>query len=224
MKLSIIIPTINEAADIVNTLSNLRRHKDDDIEIIIADGGSNDRTVALSRPFIDNLVQSLPGRARQMNAGAMMAKGDVLLFLHADTRLPDDFISAIEDALLPDETVWGYFDISLSGRRQSFRIIERMINMRTAITDVASGDQALFVTRRTFEKLGGYPDIRLMEDIAFSRQLKRLSRPARIRQKAITSSRRWQEYGVTRTVLLMWSLRLAYYCGVDPDRLWQRYK
>jgi len=224
MKLSIIIPTLNEAAVIAETLSSLKAQLNSDAEIIIADGGSEDRTVALSRPFTDIVIHSPPGRARQMNAGALAAKGDVLLFLHADTRPPDDFISAIEQALFTDETVWGYFDIRLSGDRQCFRIIEKMINMRTAITAIASGDQALFVTRQAFENLGGFPDIKLMEDIAFSRRLKRMSRPARIRQRATTSSRRWQENGVGRTILLMWYLRLAYYFGIDPDRLWQRYR
>ena len=224
MKLSIIIPTLNEEAVIGDTLSSLVSRRNKDIEIVISDGGSADRTVALCHTVTDVIVQGPQGRARQMNRGAAAASGDVLLFLHADTRLPDDFISAIEHALLADDTVWGYFDISLSGQRRSFRIIEGMINLRTAITAIASGDQALFVTRQVFEKLGGYPDIKLMEDIAFSRQLKRLSRPARIRQRATTSSRRWQENGIARTVLLMWYLRLAYYCGVDPDRLWQRYK
>ena len=224
MKLSIIIPTLNEAAGIRNTLSNLRLQLNNEAEIIIADGGSDDQTITLARPFTDIIVQGPPGRARQMNNGAAAASGDVLLFLHADTRLPDDFVSRIEQALIPDEKVWGYFDISLSGRRYSFRIIERMINIRTAITAIASGDQALFVSHKYFARIGGYPEINLMEDIAFCRCLKDLSRPARIRQPATTSSRRWQEYGVARTILLMWYLRLAYYCGVDPDRLWRHYK
>jgi rSAM/selenodomain-associated transferase 2 len=223
MKLSIIIPTLNEADTISETLSTLQRQRNNDIELIVADGGSADRTVALARTCANIVVTSAPGRARQMNHGAAVARGDVLLFLHADTHLPDKFVDAIDHGLAEGGHHWGYFDISLSGHQPSFRVIETLINVRTGITGIAGGDQALFVYREVFEKIGGFPDIRLMEDIALSRRLRRLSRPARIRQRATTSSRRWQEHGITRTIVLMWYLRLAYYCGADPDRLWRHY-
>jgi rSAM/selenodomain-associated transferase 2 len=224
MKLSIIIPTLNEADGIAETLSALTRQTRASVEIIVADGGSVDRTPALARPYADTIVTDSPGRAAQMNRGAAVAGGDVLLFLHADTRLPDHFVDAIEAGLAGGGHDWGYFDIELSGRQWIFRVIETLINVRTGLTAIASGDQALFMRRDCFVRLGGFPDIKLMEDIALSRRLKRLSRPARIRQRATTSSRRWQERGIARTIVTMWCLRLAYYCGADPDRLARHYR
>ncbi len=223
MTLSIIIPTLNEEQTIATTLERLDISAND-VEVIIVDGQSTDKTKKLLQHYNVKVLDSSRGRSSQMNIGANAAQGEILLFLHADTYLPPDYQVKIESSLSRRDKCWGYFDIRLDGHGLIFRIIEKMINLRTAITCIASGDQAIFIRRSTFKQIGGFADIALMEDIAISHRLKHLSRPSRITSPAVTSSRRWNEHGIIRTILLMWSLRLSYYIGIDPGRLKTRYK
>lgn len=192
-------------------------------EVIVVDGGSRDGTAALASDQVDQVLQAPRGRARQMNAGARVASGEMLLFLHADTRLPADADRLILSALAAGEQVWGRFDVRISGTHWLFPMIAGMMNLRSCITGVATGDQALFMKKSAFASVGGFPDIPLMEDIEISRRLKRRRRPVCLRQKAVTSSRRWERRGVLRTIFLMWALRLAYALGVSPERLAQIY-
>jgi rSAM/selenodomain-associated transferase 2 len=220
MQVSIIIPVLNEAEHIVANLRQLKIAQSGEYEIIVVDGGSSDDSVALARECADSVIVSTKGRAVQMNAGAAQASADVLLFLHADTVLPEN----ITDLLVPGNVVWGWFDVRLSGQQFMFRIIERMMNLRSRLTSVATGDQALFVSRTLFNKAGGYPEIALMEDVALSKALRKFARPVILQQRVITSSRRWQERGIFNTIILMWLLRTLYYFGVSPSRLEKIYR
>ncbi|MBD3671115.1 MAG: TIGR04283 family arsenosugar biosynthesis glycosyltransferase [Gammaproteobacteria bacterium] len=220
-QLSIIIPALNESRVIVRTLMALQPLRNGGHEVILVDGGSEDDTVALSESLVDQVVTSSPGRAHQMNTGARHAWGETLLFLHADTLLPTDVISQISQALAGHE--WGRFNVRLSGRNPMFRLIEHMMNLRSCLSGIATGDQAVFVTRSAYDRVGGYAELPLMEDIDFSRRMKKVSRPACIRSPVFTSSRRWEEHGIFKTILLMWRLRLAYYLGADPQQLAKRY-
>jgi len=224
MKISVIIPALNEEKTISTTLLSLQAMRKAGHEIIVADGGSNDRTVEYTKQYANTTLICNRGRARQMNRGAAYATGDILLFLHADTTLPENSDYVIEQALTGNDKSWGYFDISLSGNNYIYRIIEASINFRSGITRIASGDQALFVYRDTFTRMGGFSDIELMEDIEFCRRLKLSSKPARINDCVITSSRRWENQGIAQTILRMWMLRLAYYCGVKPRLLQKFYR
>lgn len=221
-KVSIIVPTFNEADNIVATLQPLQSLRQQGHEIIIADGGSDDVTIKLARPLADHIIDSAKGRARQMNSGAQQAGGDVLLFLHADTLLPSRAVELIQQGL--QTTSWGRFDVQLTGRQPLLRIIELMMNWRSGITGIATGDQAIFIKRELFNNIGGYADIAIMEDIAISKTLRRHSRPACIKAKLTTSSRRWEQYGILKTVILMWRLRLAYFCGAKPEQLARLYR
>lgn len=221
-RLSIIVPTLNEAEGIQATLCALSPLRARGAEIIVADGGSTDGTVVLARPFADHVIVAPRGRARQMNAGAAVARGECLLFLHADTRLPPDADRLVE-AALSGGLAWGRFDVDIAGRHPLLPLIARLMNLRSRLTGIATGDQAMFVTRAAFAACGGFPPIPLMEDIALSRALKRIGRPACLRQRVRTSGRRWDRQGFWRTVLLMWRLRLAYFFGADPARLAQDY-
>lgn len=189
----------------------------------MVDGGSSDNTVALARPHADLVLEGSRGRARQMNQGATAASGEVLLFLHADTVLPDGAALLIADALSREAVKWGRFDVRLSGARPILRVVERLMNLRSRLTGMATGDQAIFVRAMLFERVGGFPDQPIMEDLALSRALLAHSRPACIREPVITSSRRWEENGPIATIILMWRLRAAYYFGADPERLAIRY-
>lgn len=220
--ISIIVPVLNEAGAIDQLLRPLQRWRRLGHEVIVVDGGSADDTVACSRSLADRVLSAPRGRARQMNAGAAVAQGDVLLFLHADTQLPDDAATRIIQAL--GRPVWGRFDVRLSGRPPLLRLVETLMNWRSRLTGIATGDQAVFVERRLFHAAGGYPDQALMEDIALSKALKRYSRPACLRTRVVTSSRRWERFGIWRTILLMWRLRLAYFLGADPAQLAKRYR
>ena len=217
MQLSIIMPVLDEGDVLADSLAALQDLRAAGHELVLVDGGSRDGSLPLAEGLADRILHSPPGRARQMNAGAAIASGDVLLFLHADTRLPETALHDIVQALRA--SVWGRFDVRLSGQAWPLRIVERLMNRRSCFTGMATGDQAIFVRRDAFEQVGGYPDIPLMEDLELSRRLKRLSRPACVRAPVITSSRRWEEKGILRTVLLMWSLRLAWFLGVSPRRL-----
>ena len=213
------LPILNEEAQVAACLGALQPLRGQNCELIVADGGSRDRSVALAGPLADRVVVGPRGRAAQMNAGARQASGDILWFLHADSLPPPDALSLIRAALAGQERGWGRFDVRLSGRRPSLRMVEFSMNLRSGLTGIATGDQGIFVRRDLFERIGGYPPIALMEDIALSRALKRYGRPVCLRQRVLTSSRRWERDGIARTVLLMWRLRLAYFLGADPDRL-----
>lgn len=188
------------------------------------DGGSHDETKAIAQPYADQVLDSPPGRARQMNRGAGMASGDVLLFLHADTFLPDTAMDDICESLEQQNAVWGRFDVKLTGRHPVFRIIETLMNWRSCLTGIATGDQAVFVKREIFEAVDGYPRIALMEDIALSKRLKAYSRPLCVRARLTTSSRRWEQKGIYRTILLMWWLRFRYFMGTSPEHLADLYR
>jgi rSAM/selenodomain-associated transferase 2 len=222
-KISIIIPTLNEQGCIAQTLKPLQQFRDYGHEIILSDGGSRDHTVSIAKPMIDHLANSPAGRAIQMNRGADMATGDILWFLHADTTVPPGANIAIIDCFTDKPNVWGRFDVRLSGSHPAFRVIEFMINLRSRISGMATGDQGIFMLRYAFDQVGGFSEIPLMEDIAMSQRLKRLKPPVCISQKLITSSRRWEQNGIIKTVLLMWWLRLAYFFGVKPKHLANRY-
>lgn len=221
-RLSIIIPAIDEAERLATTLPSLARLRRAGHEIVVVDGGSRDDTRARIGPLVDRVLVAGRGRARQMNAGAAASNGDVLLFLHADSLLPGDTEAAIAHAL--GYSCWGRFDVRLWGREWSFRVIEAFMNLRSRLTGIATGDQAIFVEREAFKQVGGYPDIPLMEDVAISRLLKAIARPACLRQRVVTSARRWRVNGIARTVLLMWRLRLAFALGADPGQLARRYE
>jgi rSAM/selenodomain-associated transferase 2 len=220
-RLTIVIPVLNEAAIIVGALQALAPLRARGAEIIVADGGSRDGTAQLAAPLADRVIAAPRGRGAPMNAGAALGKGDALLFLHADTALPDDADRLIAAAL--SQRAWGRFDLRIAGRHPLLAIVARMINWRSRLTGIATGDQAIFVRREAFQAAGGFPDLPLMEDIAISRRLKRLGRPACIATPVVTSGRRWETNGVVRTIVLMWRLRLAYYFGVEPALLAQRY-
>ncbi|MGF6859723.1 rSAM/selenodomain-associated transferase 2 [Rhodobacteraceae bacterium MBR-64] len=222
--LSIILPVLNEAALIAPLLDDLRQ-RFAGVELIVVDGGSTDQTANRARALADRYIGSAPGRAVQMNAGARVARGDCLVFLHADTRLPDAAHTAILRALAATPRIWGRFDVRISGNHPMLPVIAALMNLRSRLTGVATGDQAIFVTRAAFDAAGGFPEIALMEDIALSKRLRRISPPVCLRDRVVTSGRRWEANGVLRTILIMWALRLGYMLGVPPARLgrvWSR--
>lgn len=221
--LSIIIPTLNEEDIITDTLERLKVLREAGHEIIVVDARSFDKTYGVAAQFADSVLLAEEGRGWQMNAGAEYAKNDILLFLHADTILPDNADKLINQALQEDDKSWGRFDVRLSGKAWLLRIVERMINWRSCFTGIATGDQAIFVKASTFKQIDGFADLPIMEDIDLSRRLKRIKRPVCIKTPVITSSRRWEENGIIRTILLMWSLRLAYALGVSPETLSKYY-
>ncbi|HEX9879365.1 MAG TPA: TIGR04283 family arsenosugar biosynthesis glycosyltransferase [Candidatus Binatia bacterium] len=220
--ISVIIPALNEEGQIEITLRSLEEL--DVGEVIVVDGGSRDRTRDTAMGAGANFLVSPPGRARQMNRGAGVARGDVLVFLHADTRLPLSAAANIRSALQDPQCVGGRFDVRLDGERWAFKMIEFMINLRSRLSRVATGDQAIFVRRRVFERMGGFPDVPLMEDLAFSKRLKKEGRVACLRTRVSTSSRRWERDGVWRTVFKMWLLRALFVAGVSPNFLKRFYK
>lgn len=222
-KLSIIMPVLDEGEGIAAALDALADLRALGTEVIVVDGGSRDATVQRARMRADRVISASRGRALQMNAGAEKSSGDVLLFLHADTRLPADAEHIVLNGLQRSGRAWGRFDVEIGGRNPLLAIIARLMNIRSRLTGIATGDQAIFVRREAFRAAGGFAAIPLMEDIALSKRLKRVSRPLCLRECVVTSGRRWESHGVLNTVLLMWRLRLAYFFGADPQALARRY-
>ena len=222
-RLSVIVPVLDDAEALRRRQADLKALRDAVHELIVVDGGSRDASLEVSRSFATLCSSTGAGRARQMNEGARKANGDILLFLHADTRLPEGGPARIAHAFAEGEEVWGRFDVRLSGSHPLLRVVEAAMNWRSRLTGIATGDQCIFVGRAVFDRLGGFPPIPLMEDIALSRMLRRVRRPLCLSERVVTSSRRWQRDGILKTVLLMWSLRLAYSLGADPARLHRIY-
>ena len=191
-------------------------------ELIVVDGGSEDKTIELAMPLADNVMTSNRGRARQMNAGAQVATGDIHIFLHADTRFDCNVEAVFSDIDLA-KMIWGRFDVKLTGKQTLLRLVEYMMNLRSRYSGIATGDQSIFVNRKLFEKVGGFPDIPLMEDIAISKRLNDFTKPLCLTEKVITSSRRWEEKGILKTILKMWSIRFRYALGQDPSVLAKEY-
>jgi rSAM/selenodomain-associated transferase 2 len=223
MKLSVIVPVLNEAPGIEGCLAPLRLWRARGAEVIVVDGGSSDATRSLAAPLADRVLRAPLGRARQMNAGAAASAGDVLVFVHADTILPAGGMEAIERALVGSGCAWGRFDVAIASADPLLALVALLMNARSRLTGVATGDQAIFARRAAFEAVGGYPAIPLMEDVALSKALKRLSPPACLAERVLASGRRWEREGTLRTIFLMWRLRLAYALGADPRHLARRY-
>lgn len=222
--LSIIIPTLDEAAGICATLEPLQSLRAQGHEVIVVDGGSRDGTPRVAAPLADCVLVAPRGRASQMNAGAHAAQGDVLLFLHADTLLPADAARKVVDGLTASGRAWGRFDVRIAGRHRLLGLVARMMNLRSRLTGIATGDHAMFVRRAAFDAAGAFPPMPLMEDIALSRALKRVSRPLCLRARVVTSGRRWEARGAMRMIVLMWWLRLRYALGASTDRLARLYE
>jgi rSAM/selenodomain-associated transferase 2 len=222
MKLSIVVPTLDEAGAIEATLASAQPARASGAQIIVADGGSTDATRSLAAALADRVIEAPRGRASQMNAGARAATGDALLFLHADTLLAPSAASDVAAALAAGRE-WGRFDVAIAGADAMLPVVAMLMNARSRLTGIATGDQAMFATRAAFDAVGGFPDIPLMEDVALSKALRTRSRPACLRSRVVTSGRRWERRGTLRTIVLMWRLRLAYALGADPRRLARRY-
>ncbi len=210
-RLSIIIPTLDEAGNIERLLAGLAPMRMRGVEIIVADGGSSDGTPLLAARVADKVIASPKGRAAQMNAGAAQACGEILLFLHADTELPDRADALVVDGIARSGRRWGRFDLSIAGRNRLLAVIARVMNWRSRVTGISTGDQGIFVTRALFQHAGGFPAIRLMEDVALTRTLKRHGKPLALKARVRTSGRRWETHGLFRTVWLMWRLRFDYW-------------
>ena len=221
--LSIIVPCLNEADSIRETLAALAPLRARGAEIIVVDGGSSDGTVARAAPHADFVITAPRGRASQMNAGAARASCEILLFMHADALLPESADALIVEGLKRLRRGWGRFDVAISGGPPLLRVVAWLMNVRSRLTGIATGDQAIFATRSLFTAAGGYPDIALMEDIALCKRFKRYGPPLCLKHRLTTSGRRWEKHGVVRTILLMWNLRLAYWLGADPRKLAIRY-
>ena len=222
-KLSIIMPVLNEGDGIAASLDALADLRTLGTELIVVDGGSRDATVEQAQLRADQVILAPRGRALQMNAGAEKASGDVLLFLHADTRLPAEADRVVLNGLDRSRRAWGRFDVKIDGRSPLLPVVAWLMGLRSRLTGIATGDQAIFVRREAFQAMGGFPAIALMEDIAMCKRLKRLGRPLCLRACVTTSGRRWEKNGVLSTILLMWRLRFAYFFGADPKKLARQY-
>jgi rSAM/selenodomain-associated transferase 2 len=223
-KLAIVVPTLDEAAAIEHTLHALQPLRRRGALVIVADGASADDTTSRAAPLVDHVIAAPRGRARQMNAGAAAeSHANALLFLHADTQLPADADALVHEALA--RHAWGRFDVRIAGRSRWLPVVAALMNLRSRLTGIATGDQAIFMTRAAFDAVGGFPDQPLMEDVEISRRLKRaVGRPACLRTRAITSGRRWDERGVWCTIVLMWTLRWAYWRGASAESIAARYR
>lgn len=216
-RISVVIPVLNEAPNIAAALGALQPLRIRGHEIIVADGGSVDATPTIAESLADHVLSARSGRAAQMNAGAAVGRGDALLFLHIDTRLPEGADALIAGALT--EHTWGRFDVRIDSDHALLAVVGVMMNLRSRLTGIATGDQSMFMTRSAFERVKGFPNIALMEDVAMSARLKEVGPPACLRGKVVTSGRRWEKHGVVSTIALMWRLRLLYFLGADPQRL-----
>ncbi len=226
MRLAIVIPALNEQEHIEAALRELAALRARGVRVIVVDGGSTDSTVPLAAALADRVITAPRGRAQQLNAGASLAlseHADTLLFLHTDTRLPDRADQLIARACGSPYS-WGRFDVRIDGRSPALPIVAALMNLRSRLTGICTGDQAIFATRALLEAAGGFAVLPLMEDIDFSRRARRTAWPVAVRPPAVTSGRRWDRHGVVRTVLLMWRLRLAYFLGADPARLAVTYR
>jgi len=221
-KLSIVMPVLDEVAEIETALSALAPYRRRGVEVIVVDGGSSDGTPERARVLADRVIVAPRGRSLQMNVGGAAARGDVLLFLHADTQLPENADGLVLDGLARSGRAWGRFDVRFDGGGL-LRVVAIMMNWRSRLTGIATGDQAMFMTRAAFDKAGGFPQIALMEDVALSVRLKRFGRPCALRARVTTSARRWRKHGTMRIVLLMWRLRLRFFLGADPAKLARAY-
>lgn len=223
MHLSVIIAALNEADNIVATLAPLQAMRSRGVEVILVDGGSTDATTQRAAPMVDRTLESAQGRATQMNAGAKMAAGDTLLFLHADSILPPDADALIGNGLQAASHAWGRFDVTIKGQHFLLPVVAWFMNHRSRLTGIATGDQGLFMTASAFNAVGGFAEMPLMEDVAMCVALRKDGAPLCIPQQIVTSGRRWEKHGVWRTILLMWRLRLAYFFGADPVALHRSY-
>ena len=221
--LAIVMPVLNEGATLAARLTALNDLRARGVQIVVADGGSLDDSVAISQAHADCVLTAAAGRASQMNAGAGACKSDLLLFLHADTVLPERADDLVREALA-GRNVWGRFDVRFDSERKLMRTVASAMNRRSRLTAICTGDQAMFMRRTAFDAAGGFPPLALMEDIELSRRLKRLSRPACLHAQVVTSARRWEKHGAWRTIALMWWLRAAYFVGVDPVKLQHWYR
>ncbi len=226
LTVAVIVPLLNEREALPEIVPALLGSKAD--ELILVDGGSVDGSWEWLQGYAKQnvgpvtLLQTQAGRARQMNAGAQQASAEVLLFLHADTHLPENFLEEVK------KEQWGRFDVCFSDNDQpkslSLSLVQRMMNLRSRISGIATGDQAIFVRRHLFKKVGGYDDIPIMEDVSLSKKLRRVSKPYCSTSLVATSARRWKKYGVWKTIGLMWRLRWSYFFGANPHELAQKYK
>jgi len=222
MFVSIIIPVLNEENSIKVLLQQLQVCRQQGHEVIVVDGGSNDNTRSVAESLSDKVISCEAGRATQMNNGVAQSRHEILWFLHADTIIPKNAIEQIQQAL--NKSDWGRFNVKLSGSHISFRLIETMINVRSCVSSIATGDQGVFVKRKIFRQVNGYSNIPLMEDVDISKKLKKLSKPVCLKCILITSSRRWEKNGISSTILLMWKLRFLYWLGVSPKYLVRQYR
>jgi len=220
---SIIIPVLNEAEHLREQLVVLQQWRTAGHEVIVVDGGSHDASVDIAIPLADEVIVATKGRAAQMNKGALLAQHSWLMFLHVDTLLPETAMNSMQPVFKNESIKWGRFDVRLSGDTFLFKLIAKMMNLRSRLTGIATGDQVIFVYKETFNQVGGFPDIALMEDISLSSRLRRTAWPHCNTDVVTTSSRRWRENGIFRTILLMWSLRLRYFFGANPAVLAKRY-
>jgi rSAM/selenodomain-associated transferase 2 len=224
VRLAIVMPVLDEAELIGPALARLESLRQRGSYVIVVDGGSRDDTARHAAVGADCVLQAARGRARQMNAGAAVAPVEcsAFLFLHADTELPPEADRLVEAAL--QKSAWGRFDIEIAGRSKWLGLVARLMNLRSRLTCICTGDQAIFARRTFFTELGGFADIALMEDIDFCRRAKPRQRPVAISATARTSGRRWDKHGALRTILLMWELRLRFFLGGDPELLARRYR
>jgi len=220
--IAIIVPVFNEEGTLPALIANLRQLSVKDV--LIVDGGSTDQTCQLLEDSALRRLSSPLGRAEQMNTGALNSSSDILLFIHSDTIIYSSHILAIQQAMRDASCVGGRFDVSLSGHGNALNVIAWFINIRSRLTGISTGDQCQFVRRAVFEAMGGFPEQALMEDIEFSKCLKRHGKIACLREQVVTSSRRWETHGVIRTVWLMWKLRFLYWLGVSPEKLSSMYR
>ena len=223
--ISVVVPIRNEPAEIIGQLNQLV-DLDGILEVIVVDASDPPHKLRLQE-ILDSSITLVhsenAGRAKQMNLGSVQANGDILWFLHADSRVLDNSAALISESLEPDRS-WGRFDVKFKSSAQKMQLIATMMNLRSAVTGICTGDQAIFVERELFNQVNGYPEIAIMEDIALSKTLKKHSQMARVRACVETSARRWESNGYLRTILLMWMMRLLYWSGVSPARLAKWYK